>query len=92
MILDHSSIQEQRMHELHLTEGAWLQRFLLSQPESGMGYQQVELHLRDGRIIPNLIVRNAEIVLLPEEYNNVAENDIEIVAVLNGATSKNPAL
>jgi len=68
--------------QLHLAENGWIRDFLLSQPESGMGYQQVELHLRDGRIISNLIVLNAEIIQLPDQYKDVTEEDILKIAVL----------
>lgn len=78
------------MYQLHLTENGWIQRFLISQPESGMGYQQVELHLKNGRIIPELIVLNAEVIPLPDQYKDITEKDIEKISILHGTTCNNP--
>ena len=39
---------------------------LLALPESGMGYQVVDLVLSDGRIIPNVTILNGEIATLPD--------------------------
>ena len=39
---------------------------LLALPESGMGYQLVDLVLVDGRVVPAVPVFNCEIVNLPE--------------------------
>lgn len=78
------------MHQLRLTENGWIQHFLLSQPESGMGYQQVELHLKDGRIIPELVALNSEVIQLPDRYNDVTEEDVERIAVLHGTICDNP--
>ena len=69
------------MHKLHLTEGGWIQRFLLSQPENGMGYQLVELYLKDGRVIPKLKAWNAEVIELPEQYKDITEEKIVRIAV-----------
>lgn len=80
------------MHQLHLTKNGWIQRFLLSQPESGMGYQRVELHLKDGRIIPELVALNSEVIQLPDRYKDITEEDVEIIAVLHGTTRDNPKL
>jgi hypothetical protein len=80
------------MHELYLTEGGWIQRFLLSQPESGTGYQLVELHLKDGRIIPELKVWNAEVIELPDRYKDITEEEIIRIAVYHGETCKKPEL
>ncbi|PJE51596.1 MAG: hypothetical protein COV29_00345 [Candidatus Yanofskybacteria bacterium CG10_big_fil_rev_8_21_14_0_10_36_16] len=64
---------------LKLAENGCIQKFLLSQPESGMGYQEIKLKLRDGREIPNLVVVNAELIEIPDEYGNVMEDDIQAV-------------
>ena len=39
---------------------------LLSQPESGMGYQLVDVTLRSGKRLPRLTVLNGEQLALPE--------------------------
>ncbi len=77
------------MYKLHLTESGWIQCFLLSQPESGTGYQLVELYLKDGRIIPELTALNAEIIELPEQYQDITEEKIEKIAVYRGFKSAN---
>ena len=76
---------------LCLTNGGWIQRFLISEPENGMGYQQVELHLKDGRIIPELIAINAEFIEIPNHYGrNITEKDILRIAVLHGGVGQKP--
>lgn len=42
------------------------QKELLRQPESGMGWQRVDVELTDGRRLENCIVRNAEVLDVPE--------------------------
>jgi hypothetical protein len=49
---------------------------LLEMPESGMGYQLVDLVLRDGGIIPNVMVFNSEIANLPDATRGVTASDI----------------
>ena len=48
---------------------------LTSLPETGMGYQKVRFIMKNGNIIPNLVVLNCEQVELPEntfiDMNNV---------------------
>ena len=39
---------------------------LLRLPESGMGWQRVDVELVDGRRLENCVVRNAEIMETPE--------------------------
>jgi len=46
---------------------AWT-KLLLDQPESGMGYQLVEVEMRDGLRINGCMVYNAETIELPEPY------------------------
>jgi hypothetical protein len=76
---------------LHLTDNGWIQRFLISQPESGMGFQRVELHLKNGGIIPELIATNAKSIEIPSCYRNIAEDDILRIAVLHGGIGQKPA-
>ena len=42
--------------------------FLLTQPESGMGYQRVDVRLEDNRELRDVVVLNAELIELPQEY------------------------
>jgi hypothetical protein len=46
----------------------WIDR-LARLPESGMGWQAVDVELANGRRIENCVVRNAEILDLPEPVN-----------------------
>ena len=41
--------------------------FLLTQPESGMGYQRVDVRLEDNRELRDAVVLNAEMIELPED-------------------------
>jgi len=41
-------------------------RFLVQQPESGMGYQRVDVRLTDNREIKDAVVFNAEEIELPD--------------------------
>ena len=41
--------------------------FLVTQPESGMSYQKVDIRLKDKRTIKNVLVFNAEEIELPED-------------------------
>lgn len=76
------------MSELRLSENGWIQEFLLSQPESGMGYQEIEICLKDGRVISNLRTINAEIIVITNERENFNEEDILRIALPNGHTDE----
>lgn len=52
--------------------------YLLSQPESGMGYQRVALRLRDGRTIADVLVFNAEQAEIKESVELRPEEIVEI--------------
>ncbi|MBF0472590.1 MAG: hypothetical protein HQK93_02500 [Nitrospirae bacterium] len=41
---------------------------LLSMPESGMGYQSVDISFSDGALLKDILVYNAEEVELPKEF------------------------
>lgn len=41
---------------------------LLAQPESGMGYQQVDVRFADGRHLENALVFNAEELEVPDSF------------------------
>lgn len=46
----------------------WSQR-LAQMPESGMGYQKVDIVMKDHRLIENVIVLNAEVCQTPEDFD-----------------------
>jgi hypothetical protein len=58
-------------------EPRWVQK-LLALPESGMGYQRVDLRLVDGRQVKDVPVFNAEEVDLPEEFANSRIADVSV--------------
>lgn len=49
---------------------------LIELPETGMGYQKVDIILSDGTKIEGLNVYNAEIVELPERYSKLKIDEI----------------
>lgn len=49
---------------------------LLRLPESGMGYQRVDIRFRDGRELADVPVFNAEEVELPDELARVEITDL----------------
>lgn len=42
-------------------------KYLVTQPETGMGYQKVDVRLKDKRVLKNVVVFNAEEIELPED-------------------------
>lgn len=40
---------------------------LTGEPEAGMGWQIVNVHLVDGRIIPEIVAINSTYLMLPDE-------------------------
>jgi hypothetical protein len=58
-------------------EKRWIKR-LLQLPESGMGYQRVDLRLADGRELKNVLAFNAEEVELPDECANAKISDVQL--------------
>ncbi len=52
--------------------------YLLTQPESGMGYQRVALKLKDGRTIRPAVVLNAEQLQVDEPVSLRPEDIVEI--------------
>lgn len=49
---------------------------LLAMPESGMGYQVVDLVLADGRIVPDVMIFNCEIANLPDTFRDITSSDV----------------
>lgn len=61
------------MH-IHLNE-KWSDA-LCEFPESGMGYQRVDIRLRNGRQVKQVLVFNAEVMEWPDEYRRIRVDDI----------------
>lgn len=53
-------------------------RYLSSLPEQGMGYQVVDIKLRNGTILKNRIVLNSSLLQL-ENSENIDPNEIDSV-------------
>lgn len=56
-------------------DSAWTER-LRRLPESGMGYQRVRVKLRDGRVLDDAVVLNAQVLQLAADVGAVAAQDI----------------
>lgn len=56
--------------------------YLLKYPETGMGYQRVDVILKSGQIIKDIVVLNAEDLVLPDEYRNLKLEEIKKLHVL----------
>jgi len=52
--------------------------FLLTQPESGMGYQRVDVRLEGDRELHDVIVLNAETIELPADCANAAIRELRL--------------
>ena len=52
--------------------------FLLTQPESGMGYQRVDVLLEGNRELRDVLVLNAETIELPEEWVGPAIRELRL--------------
>ena len=55
----------------------WVKR-LLSWPETGMGYQRVDVRMADGRELKNAIVLNAELLEAPDDFGDGTIVDIRL--------------
>ncbi len=51
---------------------------LLVWPESGMGYQLVDVTLRDGRELKQVVVLNAEWLDIPDEFAGTDIADVRL--------------
>ena len=66
------------MYEMRIRlEPRWTKR-LLELPESGMGYQRVDIRLVDGRELKDLVVFNAEEIEVPEEFARAQIKDVRL--------------
>ena len=53
-------------------------KYLLQKPESGMGYQRVDIRFADGRELKNAAVFNAEDLELPDELADANISDVKL--------------
>ena len=60
-------------------EPRWIER-LLELPESGMGYQRVDIRLVDGRELKDVVVFNAEEIEVPDEFARAQIKDVRLHA------------
>ena len=58
-------------------ERKWID-YLVRQPEAGMGYQRVDIHFVDDRILRDVPVFNAEVAELPEDVARIAIREVTI--------------
>lgn len=56
-------------------------KYLLDQPESGMGYQIVDITLKDGQQLNNRIVLNSQFLML-ENKENITPDFIETIELV----------
>ena len=82
-------IKNTKICELHLIENGWVMKFLVSQPENGMGEQEVEIQLKNKAAVKTVAI-NCSIIYLPFKHKDIAENDILKIRVLNGGICNNP--
>jgi len=54
----------------------WTEK-LLKYPETGMGYQKVDIILKSGRTIRNIVVLNAEYLDLPDQYKDLKMEEVK---------------
>ena len=62
--------------EIHLSEN-WIEK-LQKLPETGMGYQIVNLILTNGKVFNNVTILNCSIAILEEEINVSQIKSIEL--------------
>jgi len=68
------------MNEMRIRlEPRWTKR-LLELPESGMGYQRVDIRLVDGRELKDVVVFNAEEIEVPDEFARAQIKDVRLHA------------
>jgi len=78
------------MSTLHLSS-KWSTK-LLALPESGMGYQVVNVTLRSGIIVERLVISNTEYLEIPDTIKSFTLEDIVDIKLFNtqkgGLTSR----
>ena len=68
---------------LHLKEH-WVD-YLCRLPESGMGYQRVDVRLKDGGEVQGVVVFNAEEMEWPSTYPSISSDDIAKIQLSRNA-------
>lgn len=51
---------------------------LLMEPESGMGYQRVDVRFADGRYVEDVMVFNAEDLHVPDHFAGAEVQDVKM--------------
>jgi hypothetical protein len=64
--------------------------YLVRQPESGMGYQRVDLRLKGNKILRNILVFNGEEIQLPDEFVEAEIVDLKLSSELEGRSTSSP--
>jgi len=64
---------------LRLTK-KWVDK-LVALPESGMGYQIVDIALKDGRVLKEVIILGSKHAQIPEVIGKITVNDIAKIAM-----------
>jgi len=57
---------------------------LLSWPESGTGFQRVDVTMGDGRQLQSVVVLNAEWLEVPAEFGDATVVDIRMASIAGG--------
>ena len=58
-------------------ERKWVD-YLIRQPESGMGFQKVDIRLKGNRVLNDIPVFNAEEIDLPEDCADAAIEELQL--------------
>jgi len=58
-------------------ERKWVD-YLIRQPESGMGFQKVDVRLKGNRVLNDVLVFNAEEIDLPEDCAGSAIEELQL--------------
>jgi len=66
------------MTTVHLPQ-RWIEK-LTGLPESGMGYQRVNIVLKRGRVLKDIVVLNAEEAQAPEAFEPSEILDVQLVS------------
>jgi hypothetical protein len=66
------------MTTIHLPK-RWIEK-LAQLPESGMGYQRVNIVLKRGKVLEGIVVLNAEEAQAPEAFEPSEIMDVQLVA------------
>ena len=65
----------------------WTEK-LLKYPETGMGYQKVDIILKSGQIIRDIVALNSEDLVLPDQYVHLKLEEIANLILRNKERDK----